>query len=139
MVCPATAVPLPIRKRERVVERTADFAHLRRREVSIDRNDMRPVPVALVRDLTAEFSHRRIVHALGQLGSRKAPNTQILDAESVMVPNKPSGQLMQEVLPLVGGSLLDAGHGPALAFRFEPFLRRENVRCARLSFRWRLR
>src|SRR5262249_47723256 len=66
-------------------------------------------PCGLIRHLTAEFSHRSIREALGQLGSRKAANRQILNAESVMMPHQVSGQLMEKIPSLVGNTLMDLG------------------------------
>ena len=95
---------------------------------------------ALVRQLSAELSHRGVGEALGQLGSHKTLQRQILDADPVVVADQVGRQLVQEVSPLVGDPLMDSGDfSLALAFRWLPSLRRESPRCALRSFLWPLR
>jgi hypothetical protein len=74
-----------------VVERTALAAHLGRRKEPVDRHQVLAVPLALVRQLTAEFSHRGIRETLGQLGSHQPGDRQILDAETVKSVDKSGG------------------------------------------------
>jgi len=79
------ADPVTIRERERVVDRAADMAHLRRRKEAIDHDEVPAVPLALVFQLPLELAETGIREALGQLGSRKAPERQILGAHRVNV------------------------------------------------------
>jgi hypothetical protein len=58
MVCPTIAIPLPIRERECVVERTTDVAQPGRREEAIDHDRGFVVPEALVFQLPTELAHR---------------------------------------------------------------------------------
>ena len=74
-----------------MVERTALTAHLGRREEAVDRHQVLAVPLALVRQLTAKFSHRGIRETLGQFGSHQPGDRQILDAETVKSVDKSGG------------------------------------------------
>src|SRR5262249_18244468 len=65
-------------------------------------------PEALVRQLPPELAHRDITERLGQLGSRKALDAQILDADPLVIANQIRRQLVKEVPPLVGDLLVDA-------------------------------
>src|SRR4029077_12887173 len=101
---------LPIRERQLVIERTAVAAHLGRRKEPVDRHQVLAVPLALVRQLTAEFAHRGIRETLGQFGFHQPGDRQILDAETVKSVDKSGGELMQEVPPLAADFQLDAGN-----------------------------
>src|SRR5690242_14095882 len=99
MVCLAIAIPLPVREREAIVERTADVAQLGRREEPIDGDAMLAVPEAFVFHLPSELAHRGIPERLGQLGSRKALDVQVLDAGPVVMADQLGGQLVKEIPP----------------------------------------
>jgi hypothetical protein len=110
---PAIAAPLPIREREVAVEGTAGVAHPGRREESIDDHQVLASPQALVLQLSPELAHRGVREALGQLGSHQPFETQILDADPVVILDQLSAQFVKEVAPLVGGSPVDLGDGNA--------------------------
>src|SRR5512135_1962247 len=129
MVCSAIAVPLPIREREAAVERTADVAHLRRREESIGLDVVLAEPQRLVFELPVELAEGRVEDALGQLGSRKALQRQVLDTYRIVPADDRGTELVLEVptpvgkLPVDDGGLDDrlgsalraalaTGHGP---------------------------
>ena len=108
MVHPARAIPLPIREREAVVERTTPVAQFRRREEPIDRDQMLVIPEALVLQLPAELAHRGVRERLAQLGSRKSLDAQVLDTDPIVVLDQADRQFVEEIPPLIGGPLVDA-------------------------------
>ena len=129
MYHPAAAYPVAIRKRQFVVDRSTSTAQTRRRKKAIDHRQVLAVPLALVCQLAAELSHRGIPEALGQLGSRETFERQILDADAVVVVDKPRCQFMEEVSSLVGDSLVDTRDGQfGFGLRLLPGFRLESTR-----------
>ena len=119
MVRTTSAIPLPIREREAVVDRATIAAHLGRREKPIGLDVVLAVPEALVFQLPEELAEGRVEDALGQLGSRKALHGQPLDAHRGIPIDDPGAVLVLEVPPLVGELPVDDGGlddrlGPAL-------------------------
>src|SRR3712207_6772933 len=102
MTCPTTARPLPVREGQPMVDRAATPAEPGRRVETIDDCQVPAVPRRLVLDLSPELPEGRIVETLGQLGSRKAANAQVFDAEPLMIPDEVGRQLVEEVLSSVG-------------------------------------
>lgn len=109
MPCPTIAIPLPIREREAIVERATAVAHLRRRKEAIDHDERLSVPQALVFQLPPELAHRSIAKRLGQLGSRKALDVQVLDADRVIPTHEAGRELVDEVVSLACGLLVGTG------------------------------
>src|SRR5205085_4469394 len=75
------------------------------------------IPLALVLQLPAYHAHGCIVERLRQLGSRKAPDVQILDADCLVILDDLGREIMHEVRTLVGNALMDASDlRPCLRF-----------------------
>src|SRR5208337_4081053 len=104
---PTAAHPMAIRERQFAVDRSTAATQARRRKEAIDHNKVLAVPLALIGQLSPKLSHRGVREALGQLGSRKTFERQILDADAVVVVDELGRQLVQEVSSLVGDSPLD--------------------------------
>ena len=97
---PAYADPVPVRERQLGVDHSEATAQAGRWKPAIDHRQVLAVPLALVLQLTAELSHRGIGETLSQLGSRKALQRQVLDAQTVVFVDQLGGQFMEEVLSL---------------------------------------
>src|SRR5207248_9248079 len=99
---------------------SADMAQLCGGIETIYHHHVRAIPASLVLQLAAQSAHGCIGDALRQLGSRKAPNVEILDADRLMCLDERRAHLVCEVGTLVGYMLVDpcevsAGFSPVAA------------------------
>ncbi len=106
---PAIANPLPIRERQRGLDRSAATAKACRREPAVDDREMPAVPFRLIGDLSPELAEGGIGETLGQLGSRQAFEVQVLDADPLVLRDQVRRQLMEEVLSPIGDLVVNPG------------------------------
>src|SRR5580692_2210420 len=89
--------PMAIRERERVVDRAAGVTPFRRRKEATDHDEVSAMPEAFVFQLPLELAETGIRETLGQLGSRKAGERQILGTHRVMAGDDLGTQFVLEV------------------------------------------
>src|SRR5262245_39254336 len=103
------AAPFAIPHRQVGVDRPASAAQPAGRVEAPDRYELAAVPYGFVLQHETKGGPSRIIHALGQLGSRQPTNVQILDTDRVRPHNKGSAGFMQKVPPLIRHLLMLAG------------------------------
>ena len=98
--------PLAISQREIGVDPSARAAGFGGWKEPANRDQVRVVPISFVRQHRSEHAPRCIKDALGQLGFRKSANVQIFNRNQVVELNQSGAQLVQKVVPLVAGLLV---------------------------------
>ena len=132
MMDTAGACPFAIREREISVDEAARAAGFGGWEEPANNHQVGIVPISLVFQHRTEHAPTSIKDALGQLGFRKPTNVQIFNRHEVVVTNQISSQLVQEVIPLIAGLLMQSRqHDSRLATVAAPLrLATECLLCA---------
>jgi hypothetical protein len=113
MACPAVTPPHPVGEPEVSVDGATRRAEPRGREETPYNRQMLPVPAGLVGELEAQLAPRGVEDGLAELGSRNSSDRKILNADGVILADKATGELVEEVLSLITDAEMLTGDGAA--------------------------
>src|SRR5205085_11453826 len=100
--------PGTVGQRQGFVLEAAGMAQLRGWVETVYHHDRHAIPLTAVLQLSAYHAHGCIVERLRQLGSRKASDVQVFDADRLVILNELRREVVHEVRTLVGNALVDA-------------------------------
>ncbi len=99
--------PVPDLQRHFGLHRAATGAGLACRREAVSDQQHAPVPLALIFNLPAQFTKRRVIHGLGQPGSGQPFHAQVFNGNQAMVTNKSGCLFVQEVFSSISDARMN--------------------------------